>query len=258
MEEKRRASEITLRLTRGIIQSAYLEESQRAGQPAPPRWPKFEDDAGKKALLIKGIGSTSADRTLDPLIDTLRNYSPCEYSYKGKAQPTYAESDSINALFRPSTIVDYLNEYFAPQDDSDRLILAHSLGGVIAYQWAWNFRAVNSRRPGRTALFLIASPTFVQIPRTGHTLTWRDRNGEPVSRLIRGTTYAPHRVPGGLSMVGSCFCERDPLALPAVCRLPVSARSTNYDPIGDAEHMTICRHENTKGNLADFLRRAFA
>jgi pimeloyl-ACP methyl ester carboxylesterase len=253
VDARERASRRTLKFAGLAIAAALTDEATRAQKPGSPTWPDFPLRAKRKVLFIKGLGSTSDDKIFNDIAEVIPDFAPCEFSYRGRGNSAYSQVDSIETFFNLGTEAGYIDDYLPADEDADRLIIAHSMGGVLAYQWAWRRRRVLERSVARTRVFLIASPVFVRVPHTGYTITWQDDNGNAVTRLLRGTDYPPDRVPPGLSLVGSCFASRDLAAAPAICRLPDAANSINYPEIGDADHRSICANEKTKQYLAHFV-----
>lgn len=245
--ERRRdvASQRLLAFLPSAILSALRAGHNRLLPPAPPRWPEFPSDAKKRLLIVKGISSTSESPELRSLAELLPDYSPCEFSYRGAASPIYDEKDTANALLNIPTAARLIDDYLPPDDVGDRIVVAHSLGGIIAQEWAWLRQSENEERPDATRLFFVASPIRVRSPQTTE-ITLIDERLRLFAPMMRGPTYPPDLLPDGVSDFAACFCRVDALGAQPLCRLPDSPLATNFPPLNDADHMTICDHDTTK------------
>jgi pimeloyl-ACP methyl ester carboxylesterase len=149
-------------------------------------------------------------------------------------------------LVRKSQLID---EYFPVDDDSERLIVAHSFGGMVACEWAWRRREYLKK----TKLFVIASPIRIRVPSPGHVVSYVQPDGRTIRQLILGPTYPPDVIGEGLASGAACFGENDSLAPQSISGFPDWPHLTNYRPIS-AMHWTIVRHLKTKQNLQEFAR----
>ncbi|MEX2225928.1 MAG: alpha/beta fold hydrolase [Dehalococcoidia bacterium] len=240
MDDRDRAARRTKRYAGYLIESALDAERQRVAPLNPLKWPVYSPaNAPKKLLLIPGLGTNSEDTTLHPFAKTLPAYAPCEFSYSGFDHPVFSESDSTHrALANIRAAVRLLDDYLV-FDGSTRVIVAHSFGGVLAYEWIWqNRRMLNEASPA-LSLYLVASPVFVAIPHTSAELEWKDDSGRQVVAVVEGLTYPPDRVARGITQITACFCEGDNLALPPVCALPERPHTENIR-LSHAEHPRTC------------------
>lgn len=231
------------------IRGALRRYVRRHGvSPPNPKHRDFQVGSQQRVLLIQGLGTHSGEAMLDELADSVPQFSPAQYSYRGRIHPTYDEVDSIRGVRNIAQAAALIDEYFPTGTDETRLIIAHSLGGVVAYEWAWRRRHQNAAGIARTRLFLLASPVFLSIPRSGRVLKLTGHDGAPASMLIRATSFPPNRLPSGIDQVGAAFCEDDDMAPQSVCRLPGHPRAVNFPPQPE-RHATICTSDKSKEDL---------
>jgi pimeloyl-ACP methyl ester carboxylesterase len=226
--------------------------ARRATDPPPPKYPDFRPGSEQRLLLVQGMGTHSGEGMLDRFAEQLPTFSAAQYSYRGRIDPIYDELDSITGATNVAQAATRIDEYFPSGGTERRLIVAHSLGGVVAYEWAWRRRLVNSGRSASTMLFLIASPVFVSIPRAGQTIRISGEDGTGASLIIRNTTFPPRRVPIGIERIGSTFCVDDLMAPQPLCKLPEHPSAINYPP-QDENHGSVCQSQFTRDYLADFM-----
>lgn len=202
---------------------------------------------GKVAILVDGLGSSSAGLYLDKVKDWLEEegFAVCVFSYRGMGTRTYEPRDTVRS--RLPMLVRSLNDYVEHYSGVEKLALvAFSFGGIIVSEWLYERGRSINLLPCFMGSCLIASPIRLQGSRVRYVWqpTKSTRTEEVrgyVDRYFSGYKAVPEHVPAIASMV-LLWCENDEI-------LPKELYSFEDIPIDDLpierrpfEHSLPFRH----------------